>query len=440
MIVQSITDLIGNTPLLKIPKSVHGLENIDLYAKLELFNPWGSVKDRTAWGILQPHLVHLPYKKVIESSSGNTAKGLQMIASLHKSSVHAITNRIRVSEEKAILQLLGTKITELPGKSDCFDPNDPQDPVMYIQREIADHPDQYIHSDQYFNDNNRQVHFETTGKEIEQDLEKVDYFIGGLGTTGSTLGTAQRLKASNGSLIAVGVVAESEDFIPGIRTQDEVMEVGLFQPSFYNKILTVSSSQAIERMLQLIRNVGLLAGPTTGASLEGAIQYLQPIDTALTKRQTAVMIACDRVEWYISYIQSRRPDLFGSEAQTSWQDKLNEEVLFNDAHQLAALDALNWISQKKGIVIDLRQEISYKLGHLAGSINIPFEILDKQLNITVPFCTHLPLLFLCPIGKKSKMIANFLQSKEIEAYSIEGGFTAWKNANLPYERDVLVCE
>lgn len=432
MLAQSITDLIGNTPLLKIPPKVHGLKNIELYAKLELFNPWGSVKDRTAWGILKPHLDELNDKRVIESSSGNTAKALQMIASLYESNLKIITNRIKVPEAKDVLKLIGTHIQELPGKSDCYDPNDPNDPIVYIQQEIAKDREKYIYSDQYFNDLNRKIHYDTTGKEIVDDLGKVDYFIGGLGTTGSTLGAAQRIKEHNPDLVAIGVVAEKEDYIPGIRNHDETLEVGLFNPDFYSKIVTVNSHDSLEAMMKLIKGAGLLAGPTTGASYLGGLRYLKEIDNKLAETKKAVFIACDRVEWYTSYIRERKPEWLGESYSESWKDKVKVDTQVD----ISTDGITQWIDDINPLIVDLRQPISFKTAHIPNSINLPYDYLDSMLNTTNPFCTKQKILLICPLGEKSAQVARYLKTKDIDAYSLQGGINAWRDQNLSLERDL----
>ena len=114
MILNSIVDYIGNTPLLKIPEEVHGVQNVTLYAKCELFNPLGSVKDRTALGLLKEHIDILKNngKTFVESSSGNTAKAMQVILSMNGIKFKTITNRIRAPEIRDILLSLGTDMAE----------------------------------------------------------------------------------------------------------------------------------------------------------------------------------------------------------------------------------------------------------------------------------------------------------------------------------------
>jgi len=115
-IVNCITELIGNTPLLKIPDKVHGLKKIDLYAKLEYFNPFGSVKDRIAWQILKSELPTLSEgkKTLIENSSGNTAKAVAALAGMWGVPFRLVSAMAKVEETKDMLRLMGVQIQEVP--------------------------------------------------------------------------------------------------------------------------------------------------------------------------------------------------------------------------------------------------------------------------------------------------------------------------------------
>lgn len=127
MIYERITDLIGNTPLLKISPDVHGLQNIDLYAKLEMMNPFGSVKDRIAWVMIQDDIDEIKEKgqTIFENSSGNTAKALQAIAGTYGVKTKLVTALAKVQTVKDIVMMMGAEIEEIMGGSECFDPNDP---------------------------------------------------------------------------------------------------------------------------------------------------------------------------------------------------------------------------------------------------------------------------------------------------------------------------
>ncbi|WP_280358287.1 pyridoxal-phosphate dependent enzyme, partial [Nocardia otitidiscaviarum] len=116
----SILDAIGDTPLVRIDPTVHGLRHIDLYAKLEMLNPFGSVKDRPAWNMVREDLPAAIERgdAIVELSSGNTAKALAVIAAMHGLPFKSVTNRMRVPEIKDLLLLLGAQIEELPGQTE----------------------------------------------------------------------------------------------------------------------------------------------------------------------------------------------------------------------------------------------------------------------------------------------------------------------------------
>ena len=236
MIVEKITDLIGNTPLLKIPAEIHGLKNIDLYGKLEMMNPFGSVKDRIAWGMIKDDLDDIKAKgqTIFENSSGNTAKALQAIATMNGVSTKLITYLAKVDQVKDVVRMMGAEIEEVLGGSECFDPNDPNDPQFLIERAVKENPAAAYFPSQFTNEKNPEVHYETTGKEIADDLGSIDYFFGGLGTSGSTLGAARRIRDDvNPDLVTVGICAAKNDFIPGIRSLDQMWESGLFVKEHY---------------------------------------------------------------------------------------------------------------------------------------------------------------------------------------------------------------
>ena len=438
MIYDRITDLIGDTPLLKLPQSVHELDNIDVYAKLELRNPWGSLKDRIAWAMVEDDIdvLRKQGRTLIESSSGNSAKALQAIASSNGVSFRTVTNRIKVEESRDTLTLMGASITELPGTSDCHDPNDPNDPLVLIEREVAMSNGSLHHTSQYTNEMNVRAHYRT-GDEIADDLGAVDFFVGGLGTTGSTRGVGERLLAVNPNTQVVGVVAESSDFIPGIRTADEMFEVGLYEPSLYSAVHTVSSMNAIEAMLRLVRNAGLLAGPTTGASLAGAIEHLRSIDAGLEERKTAVIIACDRMEGYLSYIKERRPDLFGvAVPPDSFRAHRNDSF---EAERMSPDKAAAWIRDETPLVIDTRGHLAFSTGHIPGSINIVDDAFEKMIDFGTPFSNNTSVLIVCPVGKRSFKYASFLAGRGADARSLQGGIVAWRDSGNELERCDELC-
>ncbi|WP_405987064.1 pyridoxal-phosphate dependent enzyme [Streptomyces sp. NBC_00872] len=438
----SITQVIGNTPLVRIDPEVHGLRHIDLYAKLEMLNPFGSVKDRAAWNMARPGLATAVERgsQLVELSSGNTAKALSVIAGMHGLSFKSVTNRMRIPEIKDLLLLLGAEIEELPGRSECLDPTDTEDPLTLFHRALSDPDSAYLHTDQYFNARNTEAHALGTGPEIVKDLDGrvPDWFIACVGTAGSSTGVARALREHDSRVRVVGLVADKSDFIPGIRTIDEVHEVGLFDPATYDTMETVTADEAIDGMLTLARRCGILAGPTGGAAYFGTVRQLRSADAALADgdgRQVAVFIVCDRIESYLSYVKQRRPELIGLPARkNSLLDVSAAEIAA--AATIGAREAREWIARERPLVIDLRGPSAYAALHIEGAVNITDELFAELVRGGLPFSGRKPVLLTCPVGDRSARYAALLtRMGHSDARSLDGGIIAWRDAGAPLVRE-----
>lgn len=435
MIVEQMTDLIGNTPMLKIPASVHGLKNIDLYAKLEMMNPFGSVKDRIAWGMIKDDIKELQaaQKTIYENSSGNTAKALQAIAGIYGLNVKLVTNLAKVEEVKDIIRMMGAEIEEIQGASDCFDPNDPNDPQYIIEREVNGNPDKAYFPSQFTNEKNPQAHYETTGEEIARDLGSVDFLIGGLGTSGTTLGAAQYIKEhTNPEIRTIGVYADKGDFIPGIRPLDQLWESGLFVKEHYSELVCVNSTDSTHAMMDLVKKCGVLCGPTSGASYLGALNYLRGLDDGLKEKKKAVFIVCDRMEWYTDYIKERCPEYFGQRHKEGSIKTFKAPA--NSNYIVPAETADQWIDENNPTIIDVRGNLAYKMGSIPGAINIPLDFLEKMIDGADAFPKDTPILLICPLGEKTVHYAAYLQSRGYKAFTLEGGILEWRNQNKPLKK------
>lgn len=436
---ETMTDAIGNTPLVRIDPAVHGLRHIDLYAKLEMLNPFGSLKDRAAWNMVRPLLARAAERgdTVVELSSGNTAKALAVVAGMHGLAFKSVTNRMKVPEIKDLLLVLGAEIDELPGQAECLDPTDTDDPLTRMYQRLAGSAGGYLHTDQYFNELNVEAHLNGTGPEIVKDLEGCapDYFIACVGTAGSSTGVATVLRQHNPEVRVVGLVADKSDFIPGIRTIDEVREVGLFDPGVYDTMESITADEAIDGLLTLVRRCGMLAGPTGGGAYQGAVRHLRTIDAELTERRTAVFIVCDRVESYMSYLRERRPELFGRPARRHSVRSLTDAEVAG-APAVGVAEAQRWIAERRGLVVDLRSPFAYQALHIHGSINIVDELFAELLHGGLPFGRGQPVLLVCPVGEKSARYAALLSRMgHSDVHSLDGGIIAWRDAGAELVRD-----
>lgn len=425
-VYNSIIDVIGNTPLLKLDSKKTGLKNVDLYAKLEYMNPFGSLKDRTAYGMLKDDIEDISKKgqEFIEASSGNTIKAIQSIAGLYGVKSTSVTNRIRVPEVKDILLTMGVNIVEVPGKSSCIDPTNPEDPLYIIENMMNENKDKYVYPNQYYNEKNPQTHEDTTGKEIADDIGKVDYLFATLGTTGSSQGVFKRLKRDNKTLKAIGVAATRDDYIPGIRNQNDLMDVGIYDKSIYDETIYETSSNAIEGMLDLIRNHGVLAGPTSGAVYSVALNKLKELDNSLNKKVKAVVILCDRMEWYMSYLKERKPEVFKLEAKPN--SIQNYEFSEDDLEEVPNNSIDEFIKDKQTMIIDIRSNLAYRMGHIPSSINITDSFLEEIIDNRFPFPKETRLIITCARGNSSKRIAAYLRKQGYDSFSLKGGILQLK--------------
>ncbi|MEU0539799.1 pyridoxal-phosphate dependent enzyme [Nocardia sp. NPDC005978] len=431
-----ITELIGNTPLLRLDPAVHGLAHVELYAKLESCNPFGSVKDRVAWGMIRDELDDIVARgqTLIEASSGNTAKALRILGAMHGVGLRAVTNRIRVTEVRELLQVFGTDIEELPGLSECPDPTAPNDVYSVIDATMARAPGAWHHPSQYTSEKNIEAHHEGTGREIHEDLARdgitrVDYLIGGLGTTGSTRGTATFLRKHNPELRTVAVVSERGDFIPGIRSETELWDVGLFQPDFYDRIMAVEAGRAVDATLDLATGHGVLAGPTSGATYAAALEHLGALEHSGERPLIAVFIVCDRIEPYLSYIRKRRPELFGRTGRPT--PPAAPELAAVPALTPDALETLD--REQRPTIVDTRGAMAYRIAHVPGAINIRDDQLEDMFAHGIPFSRSRPVVFVCPVGELSVRFAALARRAGYEAFSLAGGIAAWRDAGKAME-------
>lgn len=425
MIVEKMTDLIGNTPMLKIDPAVTRLKNIDLYAKLEMMNPFGSVKDRTAWGMIKDDLGQIKAHNmtIYENSSGNTAKSLQAIAGMHGVKFRLVSALSKVEEQKQVLQILGSEIEEIAGASDCFDPTDSNDPQYLIERTAKGQPGEVYFPSQFTNRKNPAFHEATTAEEIMSDLPHVDYFFGGLGTTGSTLGISRRLAEKNPNLQTIAIVSKNNHFIPGIRSLSQMWESELFKRDAYKDFIHVGEQEAIDGLLVLARQCGVLCGISSGANYHAAIEYLRQIDGQTSERKSAVFIVCDRMEWYISFLKQRRPQLFNQpEVENSLSSFVDDPRAIVPEVKPEELDSF---MQDHPIVIDLRTPMSFAMRQLPESINIPQETFRTMINGYNPFPAGKKVLLICAVGENSRYYAHYLCSLGCDAYNLRGGVMSW---------------
>lgn len=275
--VESILDLIGETPLLEIRKITHGLApGVRILAKLEGSNPGGSVKDRAALKMIQEGIKSGKLKKgktIIESTSGNTGIALAMIGRALQYPVHLVMPENVSLERKHIIAAYGAKVI-------YSDPMEGSDGAIRLCRKILEKdPDKYFKPDQYFNPMNSQAHYETTGPEIyRQTHGKVTHFLAGIGTSGTVMGTGRYLKQMNPKIRIIA--AEPDDALhglEGLKHMASSIVPGIYHEEELDEKIPVSTEDAYSMVYRISQEEGVLVGQSSGAALHVALEIAKKL-------------------------------------------------------------------------------------------------------------------------------------------------------------------
>jgi cysteine synthase B len=292
--VNSVVDLIGNTPLVRLRRFEEGLPNVELYAKIEGKNPAGSVKDRPAARMIlegERSGALTPGKIILDATSGNTGIAYAMIGASKGYSVRLCIPENVTPERKRTLRAYGAELV-------MTSPLDGSDGAIRMARTLYEaNPDLYFYPDQYNNDANWQSHFDTTGPEIiDQTDGRLTHFVAGLGTSGTFMGVGRRLRAFNPAIRLISVQPESPlHGLEGLKHMESAIVPGIYDPTLADEDVRVSTEDAHELTRQLAIQEGLLVGISSGANLAGALRIARHADDAVV-----VVIFCDGGEKYLS--------------------------------------------------------------------------------------------------------------------------------------------
>lgn len=278
-----ILQRIGNTPLYEL--SSYSNENIKFYAKLEWYNPFGSVKDRAAyWMIKDAEKKGLLVKNksiIIEPTSGNTGIALTGIASSMGYKVEIVIPE-KVSEEtKRILKNLGAVLHETSDDL-CPRVGAGTDQSIALAMAIAKpRTDVYYMPNQYENDSNFLSHYESTGPEIwEQTYGKVTHFFTGCGTGGTITGTGTFLKEKNKNIKVIAIQAQQNHLLQGLRNFEESSMPGLFKrrEDIVDQWMTATNQDSFDAVKDLLRKEGLFVGPSSGSVMSSMLKFSKEIE------------------------------------------------------------------------------------------------------------------------------------------------------------------
>jgi len=277
-----IVQRIGNTPLYELSNSN---ENIKFYAKLEWYNPFGSVKDRAAYWMIKDAEKKGSLLKnksiIIEPTSGNTGIALAGIASSMGYKVEIVIPE-KVSEEtKGILRNLGAVLHETSDDL-CPRVGAGTDQSIALATAIAKpRSDVYYMPNQYENDSNFLAHYESTGPEIwEQTNGRVTHFFTGCGTGGTITGTGTFLKEKNKDIKVIAIQAQQNHLLQGLRNFEESSMPNLFKrrEAIVDRWMTATNKESFNEVKHLLRKEGLFVGPSSGSVMSSMLKFSKEID------------------------------------------------------------------------------------------------------------------------------------------------------------------
>ena len=290
-VANDMVDLVGHTPLVRINKLFKSNAQVSLYAKLERYNPAGSVKDRIARYMIEyaeKEGVLTRDKIVLEPTSGNTGIGLAMVCAAKGYRCVLVMPETMSMERRKILHAFGARIVLSPGARGM-------DGAQDLADEMAKDP-QYFMPGQFINKYNILAHYETTGKEIWDATQgRVTHFVAGLGTTGTIMGVSKYLREKNPNVKIVAVSPNPASKIQGLKNMETQYIPQIYDPAAHDEKVFVADENAFETARLLTMQEGMFCGISSGAAMYGAIQVAKELFQGLV-----VTVLPDGGEKYIS--------------------------------------------------------------------------------------------------------------------------------------------
>jgi len=291
-VAENILETIGRTPMVKINR-LNPNGRVNIFAKLEGFNPTGSIKDRIAVKMIESAEAEgrlRPGQTIIEPTSGNTGIGLAIVGIVKGYDVEIVMSEAVSIERRKIIRSYGAKVILTPAEQGT------DGAIRLTRKLVAENPDKYFMPDQFSNAANYLAHYERTALEIwEQTGGKVDYLVCALGTSGTIMGISKFMKALNPDVKVVCAQPIKGHYIQGLKNMEEAIVPQIYDPSKINIQEMIESEEAIDMARRIIREEGIFAGMSSGAAMLAAARTAERIDSG-----NIVVIFPDRAEKYLS--------------------------------------------------------------------------------------------------------------------------------------------
>ena len=273
MAVKSVLELVGNTPLVELPR-LSPKPSVTLYAKLEGQNPTGSIKDRVAKAMIEAAEASgelVPGRELLEPTSGNTGISLAMIARLKDYRLTCVVPENVTEERLRLLRLYGAELILSPGAEGS-------NGAVRLALELAERDGRYFVPFQYGNEANPQAHYEGTGAEIAADLDRVDVLVAGLGTGGTLMGAGRRLRERFPDVVVAAAEPLPGDPVLGLRSLEDGYVPPILDVEQLDRKLLVSNAEAVVGLRALLESEGIFAGVSSGGVVHIARRLAEELD------------------------------------------------------------------------------------------------------------------------------------------------------------------
>ena len=288
----NVLDTIGNTPLVPI-NHMSPNPNVQIFAKLEGFNPTGSIKDRIALRMVEQAEADgslTPGKTIIEATSGNTGIGLAMIGTVKGYEVVIVMSEAVSIERRRMIEAFGGRIVLTPAGEGT------DGAIRRTAELIAENPEKYFNPNQFTNVYNKLAHYKTTAEEIwRQTNGTLTHFVSALGTSGTLMGVGMGLKEKNPAVQIVEAQPVRGHYIQGLKNMQEAIVPEIYDPYSIDISISIESEAAFEMSRQIVKNEGIFVGMSSGAAMFAAIEVAKTLDSG-----KFVVIFPDRGEKYLS--------------------------------------------------------------------------------------------------------------------------------------------
>jgi len=273
LVADSLLSLVGSTPLVEL-KRLTPKASVRVYAKLEGQNPTGSIKDRVAKAMIEAAEASgelQPGRELLEPTSGNTGISLALIAKLKGYPLTCVMPANATEERRRLLRLYGATIVDSPGDQGS-------NGAVKLALEIAEREPRYFMPFQYANPANPRAHYEGTGAEIADALDRVDVLVAGLGTGGTLMGTGERLRESFPDVVVAAAEPLPGDSVMGLRSLDEGYVPPILDVSKLDRKVLVSNAESVVAVRALLDSEGIFAGVSAGAVVHVALKLAAELD------------------------------------------------------------------------------------------------------------------------------------------------------------------